>query len=77
LLRPALAGLAAAFTLAGCIHQDGKINVVGNDVCPDPQRPLPFPVVRPACWTDKQWAGYLKREKERAGDLDTRYRDQF
>jgi hypothetical protein len=74
--RPLLIGLACAL-LAGCAMPGDHANLEGTDICPDPRRPLPFPIVRPDCWSDQEWARYLEMEAQRAGDAEVRYRDRF
>ncbi len=75
-----LAALAAGAALAGCaVSLSDSANVEGGQLCPDPRRPLPFPVARPDCWSDAQWDRYLELEAQRArsdGDY-ARYRDRF
>lgn len=67
----AIAGLAvvlvAASGLAGCISSRSLSGSQLNDSnCPDPHRPLPFPVARPDCWSDADWGLYLDEEARRA-----------
>jgi hypothetical protein len=71
-------GLAAALTLvmalAACAVTPGQERdrrmAADGAACPDVQRPLPFPVTRPECWTDEEWDQYLTREAERARNGD-------
>jgi hypothetical protein len=67
----------AACAVTAPQNTERRVNADGS-VCPDARRPLPFPVNRPDCWSDAEWAEYLDREAERAGNGGfARYRDRF
>jgi hypothetical protein len=74
--RLCLALLCAALGLAaaGCAVTQGRETdrrtAADGTACPDVRRPLPFPVQRPECWTDEEWARYLEDEARRARSGD-------
>jgi hypothetical protein len=72
LRRLAFAGLAV--TLAACAvtppRDTDRRTAADGTACPDPRRPLPFPIQRPECWTDEEWDVYLAFEADRAENGD-------
>jgi hypothetical protein len=85
-IRPAIARRALGFAcvaiaLAGCAvtppERTDRPLAADGSVCPDPRRPLPFPLSRPDCWTDAEWSRYLELETDRATNDNTRYGDRF
>jgi hypothetical protein len=69
-----VSGLALAVTLAACAvtppRDTARRIAADGAVCPDTRRPLPFPIQRPACWSDEEWGQYLEFEAERARNGD-------
>lgn len=70
--------LALALALAACAVTPGQERdqrtAADGTACPDVQRPLPFPITRPECWTDAEWEQYLADEARRSRN-DDRYNE--
>jgi hypothetical protein len=73
LLRTSVLGFAAV-CLAACAVTPGRETdrrtAADGTACPDVQRPLPFPIQRPDCWTDAEWDQYLVYEAQRSRNGD-------
>ncbi len=62
-------GLSTACAVTPGRETDRRVAADGT-ACPDVRRALPFPVQRPQCWSDEEWAEYLELEAERARNGD-------